>query len=291
MKVFPELSNFGARITGLDLSTPLETGQKRQIERLLGRHGVICFPLQNLSAQQLRAFSAQFGTLEINVANSFPSPGFPEVMILSNIVRDGKAIGLSDAGQGWHTDMSYNDMIAFANVLHAIEIPVRDGKPLGSTEFCNTQAAYAALPDSIKQRIRGKTVLHDFNKFWEMMRCEKGSTRPPLTQDQRRSKPPVTHPIHFTHPISGREVLYANPGYSMQINELPAEESDELLAFLFEHQTQEPFRYRHFWTVGDVLMWDNIGTIHNAVADYGPDDHRLILRCQVMADRYFKAAA
>ena len=62
---------------------------------------------------------------------------------------------------------------------------------------------------------------------------------------------------------------------------------ERALAFLFEHQLQEKYRYRHCWTEGDVLMWDNMGTIHNAVADYRPDEPRLIKRCQVMADKYF----
>src|SRR3546814_1578078 len=77
----------------------------------------------------------------------------------------------------------------------------------------------------------------------------------------------------------------------MRINELPPDESDRTLEFLFQHQLQDKFRYRHRWSVGDVLMWDNMGTIHNAVADYAPHEHRLIKRCQVMADRYFRQHA
>ena len=129
-------------------------------------------------------------------------------------------------------------------------------------------------------------MLHDFNKFWEMMRREKGSQRPPLTEAQRKAKPPVSHPIFLTHPITGRKVLYANPGYAMRINELPEKESDEMLAFLFEHQLKPEYRYAYRWQAGDVLMWEDIGTIHNAVADYRPDEHRLIKRCQVMATRF-----
>ncbi len=151
-------------------------------------------------------------------------------------------------------------------------------------------AAYDGLPQELKAKLEGKTVLHDFNKFWEMMRREKGSKRPPLTEAQSKAKPPVSHPIFLTHPITGRKVLYANPGYSMRINELPEKESDEMLAFLFEHQLKPEYRYRHEWREGDVLMWENFGTIHNAVADYGPDEHRLIKRCQVMATRFFQAA-
>jgi taurine dioxygenase len=283
----PTGKSLGATVLGLDLTRALAEPDVTTLLRALGDYSVLRFPAQALSAQDLRDFSARFGELEINVANSFQEPGLPEVMILSNIVKDGKPIGLADAGQGWHTDMSYSRTIAFANVLYGIEIPHRDGKPLGATEFSSMQAAYEGLPGELKKKLEGKTVLHDFNKFWEMMRREKGSARPPLTEAQRKAKPPVSHPIFLTHPITGRKVLYANPGYSMRINELAQEESDETLAFLFEHQLKPEYRYRFEWTRGDVLMWENFGTIHNAVADYGPDEHRFIKRCQVAATRFF----
>jgi taurine dioxygenase len=254
--------------------------------RALGEHGVVRFPNQRLSARELANFSARFGKLEINVANAYQEPGIPEVMILSNIVVDGKPIGLTDAGQSWHTDMSYSGTVAFANVLYGIEIPRRNGVSLGATEFCNMHAAYEGLPADLKRRLDGMSVRHDFEKFWEMMRREKGSKRPALTEAQRRAKPPVSHSIFLMHPITGRKVLYANPGYSVRINELPEKESEEVLEFLFEHQTKKDFRYSFHWTEGDVLMWEDIGTIHNAVADYGPEEHRLIKRCQVMATRF-----
>jgi taurine dioxygenase len=287
MNIVESGATLGARIEGIDLARPLSQDDYRAIEAALGRHGVVCFPRQKLEAAELKSFAQNFGTLEVNVANLYFEPGMPEVMILSNIVENGKPIGLSDAGQDWHTDMSYSRTIAFGNVLYGIRIPMRDGEPLGNTEFCNMHAAYEGLPQALKDELDGMTITHDFNKFWEMMRREKGSTRPPLTEEQRRRKPPVSHPVFLTHPITGRKVLYANPGYSVRINEMPEERSNEVLDFLFRHQVQEKYRYRHRWTEGDVLMWDNMGTIHNAVADYRPDEPRLIKRCQVMADKYF----
>ena len=277
----------GATIEGLDLARPLADDDFDAVLRALGEHGVIRFPRQQLSARQLADFSARFGPLEIHVAGAYQEPGIPEVMILSNIVQDGKPIGLADAGQDWHTDMSYSRMIAFANVLHGVVIPQRGGKPLGATEFSSMHAAYEGLPADLKRRLDGMTVLHDFNKFCEMMRREKGSKRPPLTEAQRQAKPPVSHPVFLTHPITGRKVLYANPGYSVRINELPQAESDEMLGFLFEHQLQPEYRYTSHWQAGDVLMWEDIGTIHRAIADYGPGEHRLVKRCQVMATRFY----
>ena len=278
----------GATIEGLDLARTLNAEELQFLMRALGEYGVLRVPEQQLTAAELKQFGAQLGELEINVANAYQEPGIPEVMILSNIVEDGKPIGLSDAGQDWHTDMSYSRQIAFANVLYGIKIPRRDGKALGATEFCNMHAAYDGLPEEMKAKLQGMTVLHDFNKFWELMRSREGSRRAPLTAAQRQAKPPVSHPIFLTHPITGRKVLYANPGYSMRINELPQQESEQTLEFLFEHQTKPEYRYAFQWTEGDVLVWEDFGTIHNAIADYGPHEHRLIKRCQVMATRFFR---
>jgi taurine dioxygenase len=277
----------GATIEGLDLARPLDADELECVMQSLGRYGVLRFPAQTLDAAGLKRFSAQFGELEINVANAFQEPGHPEVMILSNMVVDGKPVGLADAGQDWHTDMSYSRQIAFANVLDGIKIPQRDGRPLGNTEFCSMHAAYDGLPATLKRDLEGKTVRHDFARFWDRMRREKGSARPPLTEAQRRAKPPVSHPIFLDHPLTGRKVLYANPGYSVRINELPEKESAEVLDFLFRHQVQPAYRYAAQWQERDVLMWEDFGTIHNAVADYAAHEHRLIKRCQVMATRFF----
>jgi taurine dioxygenase len=280
-------NNLGATISGLDLSRPLSRDEFALIVRSLGTYGVICFPSQRLDPTALKAFSARFGTLEVNVIGSFQEPGHPEVMTLSNIVENGKPIGLPDAGQDWHTDMSYSKTIAFANVLYGMRIPHRHGRALGNTEFLSMQAAYDDLPGEIKERLQRATALHDFNKYWENARRQPGSTRKPLSEAQRREKPPVSHPVFLKHPVSGRMILYANPGYTVRINGMPERESDELLDFLFRHQLQPKYKYSHQWSENDVLIWDDLVTLHKAVADYGPTEYRLIKRCQVMADRVF----
>ena len=288
IEVIPTGETLGATVEGVDLNDELDHQTFARILRAVGEYGVLRFPRQQLAPARQMAFSARFGSLEINVAGAFQEPGLPEIMILSNMKDTrGRPIGARDAGQDWHTDMSYSQTIAFANVLYALKVPHRDGRPLGGTEFANMHAAYDALPDDLKIRLDGMTVLHDFNKFWDMMLKRPGSWRKPLTAEQRARKPPVSHPVFLTHPITGRRVLYANPGYAIRINELPEAESDDILEFLFEHQLQAKYRWVHRWTERDVLLWDDIGTLHNAHADYGPDEHRLIKRCQVMADRIF----
>ena len=147
MKITSTGKILGALIEDVDLSVLPSDERIEEIIQALGRFGVISFPSQNLSSKQLRDFSARFGELEINVANAHQDSGLPEMMILSNMTQNGKPLGLSDAGQDWHTDMSYSRLIAFTNVLYGIEIPMRDGRSLGNTEFCNMHAAFADLPN------------------------------------------------------------------------------------------------------------------------------------------------
>ena len=289
MKLTSTGLSLGAIVTDINLAQTLTDAEFATLLRELGEHGVLRFPAQNLSAQNLRDFSARFGELQVGLS-SLHEPGFPEISVLSNVIENGKPIGLPDAGQDWHTDMSYNDTIGFVNVLHAIKVPQRNGKPLGDTLFANMHAAYEGLTPALKSQCEHYTVTHDFNKFWEGMVNRPGSTRKPLTPAQRAKRPPSVHPMFLTHPITRRKVLYCNPGYAIKINELNGEQSERMLATLFDHQLQSKYQYRHSWTVGDVLVWDHIGTLHNALPDYESHEHRLMKRCQVMADRIFDPA-
>jgi len=198
----------------------------------------------------------------------------PEVTILSNVTGDGKLIGAPDAGQSWHTDLTYAKTMG--NVLSAFKVPMRDGRALGGTEFTNTQAAAADLPTPLIDRLTGLTATHDIEYYWKYMHREQG-----------RKRPPVHHPVLLTHPIPGRRVIYVNPGFTVRIDDVSAAESEKLLRMLLDHVPQRKYRYVHEWTVGNLLLWDHIGTWHYARPDYGPDEHRLMKRCQVMATKIF----
>ena len=286
LTVTPTGAVLGATIEGLDLSRPLADVEFAEVLVALGRHGVLRFPDQHLDSRALKAFSERFGDIQGSISgNSGHDRDVPEVGFLSNVMENGRYIGLPDAGQDWHTDMSYRDVMGFVNVLYGVMIPRRDGKVLGATEFSNMHAAYDGLPADVKARLADATAVHDFEKFWEHMRRDKASTRPALTDEQRRKRPPVTHPVFMTHPITGRKVLYANPGYTTRIEGFSPRESEEMLDFLFTHQLQDRYRHAHTWTERDVLVWDHFGTIHRAIADYGPTELRLMKRCQVMATK------
>jgi alpha-ketoglutarate-dependent taurine dioxygenase len=284
----PNGAVLGAVARGIDLAQPLGRRDMGAILLALGRHGVLRFPDQHLGLGELKRFSEQFGEIQGPATRGRDeTQEYPEIDTLSNLKENGRYIGSPDAGQDWHTDMTYREVPGFVNVLYGIRIPHRDGKPLGGTEFANMHAAYEALPAEIKTRLDGMTVTHNIEKFWEHMRRVHNSPRPPMTDEQRRRRPPVVHPVFLIHPITGRKVLYCNPGFAERINQLPERESDETLEYLFAHQLQPQFRWTNVWAENDLLIWDHFGTLHRALADYGPDEIRLIRRCQVMATKVF----
>ena len=283
LSIEPSGAILGATVRGIDV----KQADGREFARILlalGHHGVLRFPDQQLDMGDLRAFSERFGEIQ---GPSLSPNDKAHVGTLSNLKEGGKYIGSPDAGQDWHTDMSYRDVMGFVNVLYGIRIPRRNGVPRGGTEFSNMHAVYDALPIDIRTRLAEATATHDFEKFWENMRRNHSSERPPMTDEQRRRRPPVVHPLFLTHPITGHKVLYANPGYTVRINELPKRESDEMLQYLFDFQLEPRFRYTHTWTENDLLVWDHLGTVHRAIADYAPDEIRLMRRCQVMATKVF----
>ena len=137
------------------------------------------------------------------------------------------------------------------------------------------------LPDDLKARLAHARVVHDYEKLWEHMRVAKGSSRPALTDEQRRLRPPATHPIFLTHPITGRKVLYCNPGYATRIGGMDRAESDALLDLLFRHAETPGFQCRFHWKRHSVAFWDNRSALHRAIFDYHPavrHGHRVTIK-------------
>ena len=174
----PRGAVLGAVARGIDLAQPLGQRDMGAILLALGRHGVLRFPDQHLGLGELKRVSEQFGEIQGPATRGRDETReYPEIDILSNLKENGRYIGSPDAGQDWHTDMTYREVPGFVNVLYGIRIPHRDGKPLGGTEFTNMHAAYEEFPEKIKQKIEGRSAIHDFEKFWEVMRHRPGSRR------------------------------------------------------------------------------------------------------------------
>ena len=281
----------GAEIAGVDLSQEIDERTYDEITSAFHAHGVIVFRNQKMSADQQIAFSRRFGDLDVNVRSEFNKDGRPEVLVLSNIVEDGKPIGVQDAGRYWHTDLCYLKRPARATFLHALEVPMHDGQPVGDTMFASMTAAYDALSPELKARLAGLQAVQSYRYTYEK-KAKDFKLRPKLAERGDDWIPDdVVHPVVRTHPFTGRKCLYVNEGYTTRILGLPESESAELLKQLIEHAVQPAFVYRHKWQVGDLLMWDNCATQHKAIPDYALPQRRLIERTTVLGPELTAASA
>jgi taurine dioxygenase len=284
-----ENSNFslGARLSGVDLRC-VNSEEFAVIERALYTRGALAISDQSLTPAQMKAFCARVGPLHRNETSPYIDPVHAEIMILSNMRLHDKPLGAVDAGQDWHTDMAYNQLPGKATALHGVEVPMRDGQALGDTQFSDMHAAFAALPADVKHDIDGAWAIHDFSKYYDAARRKNGM-RPELTAEQRAKRPPARHPLVGRHPYTGLPFLYANPGYIIGIEGMDARKSEELLNFLYAFQTRPEFVYRNRWRKGDVLIWDNLATIHKASSDYAAHESRYMLRAQIGSVAQFEA--
>jgi taurine dioxygenase len=149
---------------GFDLAQDIDDPTFREIERIFHENIVVVFRGQQLSNERHIEFSSRFGELETHIVKKYLLPGYPEILLISNIPNEaGEHIGLADAGFTWHTDTSYRRRPSRCSLLYAKEVPYRDGEALGDTVFANTIAAYEALPASTKQRIDGLKAIHRYS--------------------------------------------------------------------------------------------------------------------------------
>ncbi|MGA7862453.1 MAG: TauD/TfdA family dioxygenase [Stellaceae bacterium] len=268
----------GAEI-GFDLAQDIDDPTFREIERIFHDNIVVVFRGQELTNERHIEFSSRFGELEVHIVKKYLLPGFPEILLISNI-RDeaGEHIGLADAGFTWHTDTSYRRRPSRCSLLYSKEVPHRDGEPLGDTVFANTIAAYEALPRSMKQRIDGLKAIHRYSA----RRRVADSPRPKLTAEQLAETPDIAHPIVRTHPYTGRKSLYVTAGECGGIEGMPPDEAIDLIAELDAHCVRPEFLYRHKWQVGDLLVWDNATSMHLAICDYALRQRRLMHRTTVI---------
>ena len=262
----------------LDLRSERDDQTFAEIEQAFHDNVVIYFRGQQLSNERHIQFSRRFGELEIHVLKKYLLPGYPEILLISNIKdENGENIGLADAGFTWHTDVSYLKKPSRCSLLHAKEVPSRDGRTLGGTVFTNTIAAYEALPKNMKRRLAGLKAIHRYSARKRVA----NSPRPKLTKEQLEATPDVSHPVARTHPWTGRKSLYVTAGECIAIEGMPQDEGVALIEELHEHCIRPEFQYRHRWEVGDLLMWDNASAMHIAIFDYALPEWRLMHRTTV----------
>jgi taurine dioxygenase len=264
----------GAEVSGIDLSSPLSDEAFGEVREVLHRHHVLVFRGQNLNPAHFHAFASRFGPPEPHVLDQFHHPEISDILVLSNVVEDGKPVGLADGGTYWHSDYSYLDIPARATLLLSIQVP----KVGGDTLFADQERAYEDLPQSMKSRIRTMVTLNVYGNRDDPDPASRTSAYAPTEeQKERRGARLIRHPLVRRHPYSGRKALYAVSGTSYAIEGLADGEGLALLRELAAHSTQSKYQYRMKYGVGDVVVWDNASVLHSATLT-DPQHARTLLR-------------
>lgn len=261
LTVKPLSPALGAEITGVDLNQNLDDATVHRIEAALDEHLVVVLPGQTLTPKAFTAFARRWGRPEPHVIDQFHHPEDADVLILSNVQRNGKPVGLEDAGSYFHTDYSYLEVPARCTMLHAIQIPA-NGLNLGTT-FANQRQAYDDLPATMKNRIDGLIGRHHYGNRDNLDETTR-TVASPLNQGQKAKLDWVRHPIVRTHPRTGKKMLYSISGSSFGIENIADPEALKLLDELKAHATQPKYLYQHPYKVGDVIIWDNCALLHQA---------------------------
>ncbi len=262
MQFQPLTEGFGTEILGADLAHLGDVDFDRIWQTWLERHLVVV-RAQNLTAQQFHAFAQRLGQPQPHVINQFHHSQIPDILILSNVLKDGEPTGLQDAGTYFHTDYSYLAQPARCTTLYSIQVPERDGQRFGATLFADQQAAYEALSDHMKARIDPLIGRHHYGNR-EDLNQQSRTVASVLTQAQEDKMQWVRHRIARPHPLTGRKALYAVSGSSFGIEGMAEQEARELLDELKRHATQPRFQYALTYGVGDVVVWDNAALLHSA---------------------------
>ena len=264
----------GAEVLGLDLSVPLDGADFARLHRAHLDHHVLVFRDQRITPQQQIDFSRRFGPLQIHVLHQFQLAGHPEVLVVSNIVENGRPIGNPNDGFGWHTDQYYFERPTAYTFLYAIETP-----PEGAdTQFCDTMELYDDLSEAQRQAFGTIRIRASHSKLNE------GRLHP----GQEEAYPDVVHDLVRKHPISGRRFLYFSGAVTSLPHDMPSDEFAALHRDLHARATQPDRVYSHKWRPKDLVIWDNRGLLHRATPYDKQHHRRLCHRLSVIGERPIK---
>jgi alpha-ketoglutarate-dependent taurine dioxygenase len=261
----------GAEVVDIDLSRKLDADTVAALRQAWLDHLILLFRGQELTEEQLVEATGLFGPAgELARPEEYRTPGQKKlhqtVMLISNVRENGVPIGaLPDGEMMFHHDMLHAEVPHDGTLLYAREIPSTGGNTL----FANLYAAYDELPDEVRAPLEGRRAFHHYNYGEQTKGDGKGVT----------AFAESLHPAFRTHPDTGKKAIYVNRLMTEYVDGLPREQSDALLARVFDHAEQARFVYEHVWRVGDAMLWDNRCTMH-ARTDF-PPERRLFWRTTV----------
>lgn len=279
LRITPLGPHIGAEISGLTLAEPLSGQLFELIQQALLTHQVLFFREQPITPLSQRVLAHRFGDLHIHPV--YPHAPEAEEIIVLDTHHDNPP-----DNDNWHTDVTFIETPPALAILAAKQLPPVGGDTLWASGI----AAFEGLSPCLQQLLAGLEAEHDFTKSFPAHRHNASPAEYRRWQEAAARHPPLRHPVVRTHPLSGRQALFVNEGFTTRLPNLPAQESEALLAFLFRHIARPEYQVRWRWRENDIAIWDNRVTQHYANADYLPT-RRIMHRATVLGDKPFWRAS
>ncbi len=262
----------GAEILGINLLDPVSDAQIAEIRQIWLQHGVVFFREQPLESGAFQAFAQRFGEI-IEYPFVKGLPDFPLIVPVLKLPHE-----KHNFGGVWHTDTTYLQEPPMATMLIARELP-----PVGGdTLFASNYAAFEGLSPALQNTLRTLKAVNSSAKA-AVTHSREDRVADSAT-DKGRAELNSEHPVVRTHPETGREALYVNPGHTLRFVGWTEEESTPLLNYLFEQQVKPEYTCRFVWRPGSIAFWDNRCALHNPINDYH-GHKRLLHRITLKGDK------
>lgn len=262
-------TNIGARIEGLDFGSPLDSDTIEAVAEALFAHQVVTIPAADMTPDQHLQLARRFGALEENKTDQFGEhPTVPEITVID-----------SEAGHTasmWHADETFLENPPLVNLLHGMQIPATGG----DTAFRSTALAYEGLSPKFQVLLDGLEAVHDYGSLYELA-WQGGHDLGPMVADALGKGLIHSHPVVREHTVTGRKWLSVNTVYTRFIRGLGRLEAQMVLDLLLRHMEKPEFAFRHRWTEGDLLLWDQQAVQHYAVND--ASERRVVHRIAALA--------
>lgn len=278
-KITPLNAPLGAVVTGLDASQLVAPLVILQLKQALRNYHILIFKNQKLTEEQLLNFAFYFGSLFVppdDIPVLASQPGVTPVVIpISNV--DGGYTGTGELG--FHSDHKWTPYPSSGSLLYALEVPTQGG----DTYWLNLNLAYETLDDATKERIADLQLI-TYNPFLRDRNVPRSKYR--LDKSIPLISPVFPHPLVRRHPESGKKILYLDYDTEVEVVGLEPQEGAELIEQLRQHLNQPQFYYKHKWSVGDIVYWDNQATLHYREA-FDPNQRRVMKRVSLAGSRPF----
>ena len=264
LQIVPLHPSLGAKISGVDLSQPIDVPTREALSGALAEHLVLVFHDQALTPTQYLAVASLFGPPMEQHYSQHNMPDFPLIGLIWH--RNGQR-----PAEQWHTDHTNRERPPAATILYGVEIPSAGG----GTSVANMRAAYDTLPRDERGRLASLKTLNS-------LESDRSDTR---SEDRDKYGSPIEHPMVRTHPVHGSRAVYFHISKATHIGGMTPEASQAYMRDLLDRMIRPEIVYHHVWRKGDVVVIDNRATMHRAHGDYDRSQSRILWRIIVEGDR------